>query len=70
MSGAQRNEGPNERVVITPEFPKPICMDCGNECETWEVLRPEDVTGDKHEMWCYCEKCKIDTFHEIPDEAL
>lgn len=59
-----------DRVVINPDFPDPICMGCGRECGTWEVLRPQDVSGNKHEMWCYCNECGIDTFHKIPDEAL
>ena len=35
---------------------------CEDECDINEELRTED--GD--ELWCYCKKCDIETFHLIP----
>lgn len=43
-------------------FPESTCMICGEYCDTWEII--------DEELWCYCHKCDIDTFHEkiIKDE--
>ena len=35
------------------------CMICGNPCDITEIL---NINTDEEEGWCYCKKCKIDTF--------
>lgn len=48
----------------SPEFPDPICMICGKECDITEVVSVASLGhGPPLELWCYCEKCKVDTFH-------
>jgi hypothetical protein len=43
------------------EYPDPTCMECGEECFVWEEV---DIGyGGPFEMWCYCKKCDIETFH-------
>ena len=39
------------------EFGYPTCMMCGDINEIVEFI------NDPVEMWCYCKKCDIDTFH-------
>lgn len=48
------------------EIPDATCMICGKECKEVELI----YTGDDesylgYELWCYCDKCNIDTFHKI-----
>ena len=48
------------------EYEDNTCMWCGEECKTTELI----WTGDEEsfegwEVWCYCNKCKTDTFHRI-----
>jgi len=43
-----------------------LCMECGGPPDATEEL----WTGDSeslggYEIWSYCRKCKIDTFHKI-----
>ena len=45
---------------------EPTCMYCGKICDKVEYV----WTGDKNsykgfELWCYCDKCKTDTFHKL-----
>lgn len=45
---------------------EPTCMECGNICKKTEIV----WTGDEEsyegfELWCYCDNCKIDTFHKL-----
>lgn len=45
-------------------YPDPICQDCGKKCEKNEevlTLWPDGI-----ELWCYCPRCDIETFHVIP----
>lgn len=51
------------------EYPPATCMDCGEYCETWELIeQPTDPSGA--EIWCYCRKCNIETFHgSLPQPA-
>ncbi len=46
-----------------PEYPDPICMMCEKHCERSEEV---DVGGGIVEVWCYCRKCDVETFHPIP----
>ena len=46
------------------KYPVAICMECGEECERCEEV--ETTTTGTIELWCWCEKCEIDTFHPIP----
>lgn len=39
-------------------YPEPICCICGNICKIYEIHMQDE------QMWCWCEKCKFDTFHE------
>lgn len=41
-------------------YPEAICMHCSQVCDIWEEV---DVGGGEWELWCYCKKCKLDTFH-------
>lgn len=40
-------------------LPDPICMMCGEWCNTWEIV---EIGTEDEELWCFCEKCDIDTF--------
>ena len=42
------------------KYPDPICMDCGKECDIWEIV---DVGMYDYELWNYCPNCDVDTFH-------
>ena len=42
------------------QYGLPTCMICGDICEIFEIL---NYGRDDEEGWCYCKKCKIDTFH-------
>lgn len=43
------------------EYPPATCMDCGALCDRWEEV---DIgNGGPYELWCYCTRCAIDTFH-------
>jgi hypothetical protein len=44
------------------EYPDPICMICGEECETWECVATWHK-GSPDQLWCYCKPCDVDTFH-------
>ena len=45
---------------------EPTCMMCGRECKTTEYVWTGDENSYKGwELWCYCEHCKIDTFHKL-----
>ena len=45
---------------------EPTCMECGQECKTTEYIWTGDENSYKGwELWCYCEHCKIDTFHKL-----
>lgn len=51
------------------EYPQPICQDCGELCEQVEEV---DIGGGNEpgysyiELWCYCQKCDLETNHPIP----
>lgn len=45
---------------------EPTCQWCGAICDRTEVV----WTGDEdsyqgYELWCYCDKCKTDTFRPM-----
>lgn len=39
-------------------FGEATCMICGEVCDIVEYI------NTPIEMWCYCKKCDIDTFHK------
>jgi hypothetical protein len=44
----------------------PTCMECGNICKKSEIVWTGDQNSYKGwELWCYCDRCKIDTFHKM-----
>lgn len=43
---------------IIPYYPEPTCMICGDVCEVYEIHHKDD------QMWVWCKKCKVDTFHQ------
>ena len=45
------------------EPPDSVCMMCSEICDTWEHV---DIGMGEHELWCYCEKCDVETFHKLP----
>jgi len=45
-------------------WPIPICMWCGEECNVTEVV---DIGMGEYELWCYCPKCEVDTFHSAKE---
>jgi len=47
------------------EYPEAICMSCGDICSTTEHV---DIGMGEYELWCWCPKCEIDTFHQLPIE--
>lgn len=49
-------------------FPDPICMMCGRECERYEVANCGPYDGGR-QLWCYCERCDVDTFHPPVEDA-
>lgn len=40
------------------------CMQCGEDCETTEDV---EVVPGEWEIWAYCRKCKVETFHPYPE---
>ena len=44
----------------TDDWPETTCMMCGEECFVYEY----DFAA--HELWCYCRKCEVETFHPLP----
>jgi len=42
------------------QYGSPTCMICGEVCDIVEIL---NYGRDDEEGWCYCKKCKVDTFH-------
>ena len=62
------------RVVICEEkldaiatFMEGIYKLINDICSIWEIVKTEEFPS-KLEVWCYCKKCNIETFHEIPNE--
>lgn len=50
------------------EYPEPICMHCGALCDITEEIYTGDLESYKGiEVWCYCKKCRADTFHAIKE---
>ena len=44
----------------------PTCMECGNICKKSEIVWTGDQNSYKGwELWCYCDRCKVDTFHRM-----
>jgi hypothetical protein len=44
----------------------PTCMECGNICKKSEIVWTGDQNSYKGwELWCYCDRCKVDTFHKM-----
>ena len=44
----------------------PTCMNCGRLCKKNEIVWTGDTESyEGFELWCYCEYCKIDTFHKL-----
>jgi len=43
-------------------YPDPICMECAQECAIWEIVETLP-SGGGCELWCYCTKCNVETFH-------
>lgn len=49
-------------------YPDPLCMICGKWCD---IVETHNLERDDEEIWCYCKKCKIDTFYEpLTDEDI
>lgn len=60
--------------VWPPAAPPPAeintaCQDCGEDCPVWEIVRT-DWPGLVYEVWCYCRRCRIETFHPYLDLSL
>lgn len=50
---------------MSDDIPEPICMECGKVCYVTEIV---DVGhGGPYELWNYCKKCDVETFHELPE---
>ena len=50
----------------THGIPPAICQMCCRECETTEIV------GDafnEPELWCYCKRCEVDTFHPLIEDV-
>lgn len=43
------------------EYPDAVCMECGGICDRWEEV--DTGFGGPWELWCYCPRCKVETFH-------
>ena len=44
----------------------PTCMECGHICKKSEIVWTGDQNSYKGwELWCYCDLCKVDTFHKM-----
>lgn len=39
-------------------YPEATCMYCGKVCDIYEIHRHDN------QLWCYCKKCDVDTFHK------
>jgi len=53
---------PND-VVCSEE---PTCQNCGEHCAKIEYVFTGDMNSYKGwELWCYCDKCKMETFHKL-----
>jgi len=44
-------------------YPEPTCMICGELCDIVEWIKD----NGEYELWCWCKKCEIDTFHQHKD---
>jgi len=40
------------------------CQDCGESVSVFEMLLNDDPEGSDYQVWCYCEDCDIETFHD------
>lgn len=50
---------------MNEEFGDPMCMICGNLCNIVEYLKEP---FEEIQMWCWCNQCKIDTFHKLKNK--
>jgi hypothetical protein len=51
------------------QAPSAICMECGELCNISEDVETLPTAYNRGlELWCYCSKCDVETFHAIPDE--
>lgn len=44
---------------------------CSKKCKTWEevdTVGGNEIGFSRIELWCYCEECKVDSFHPIPSD--
>lgn len=77
--GAERDQRRGEAAEDEPERPEPvslhpgpydyprsICQMCGEECERSEEVAVGWTRRGSLELWCYCSKCDVSTFHPIP----
>ena len=66
----RRHESDLERSEKQIEYPEPVCMFCGLHCERQEEVSMDALDEWPHEgeleLWCYCVKCDVETFHPIP----
>ena len=53
-------------------YPAPTCMICGKLCDKVEEVQTDDSESKNGmELWCYCDDCKMDTFHKaLTDEEI
>lgn len=57
-----KRHGPATDVLNT------TCQQCCEPCDTWEEV--ESGYGDRSvEIWCWCRKCRMQTFHPKPPNA-
>lgn len=47
-------------MIIEHKYDPIICMECGELCD---IVETHNFGTSNEEVWGYCKKCKIDTFH-------
>jgi hypothetical protein len=53
------------------KYPIPTCQDCGRTCKVSEEVNVGKSVTDgvsKIELWCYCDKCDLETNHGIKSD--
>jgi len=39
------------------------CQNCGKDCQVYKQVNTS-MMSEHLEMWCYCEECDVETFHD------
>ena len=54
-----------QHIDPTLESINTTCQQCGQDCEIWQELLIS-YGSQETEIWCYCKRCDMETFHPTP----